>query len=164
MNKIQITIDDTPFDAEVQIDPADRTGALVTIDGKTLRVALPHDADHDAVTWALAEGASYEVVIDPQLRWIRSSRGLHRLNVRDLETPAVRPASGDGRVKAPIPGTITQLLIEQGQQVESGQPLLVLEAMKMENQIVAPRAGTVSQINVAEGQGVTLNAVLVEIG
>ena len=163
MNKIQITIDDATFDAEVQIDSTNRTSALVTIGGTTLRIVLPHDAEHDAVTWALADGASYEVVLDPQLRWIRSSRGLHRLNVRDMETPVARPACGDGRVKAPIPGTITRMLIEQGQQVETGQPLLVLEAMKMENQIVAPRSGTVSQINVVAGQGVALNTVLIEI-
>ena len=164
MNKIQVIIDDTPFDAEVQIDPADRASATVTIDGKSLRLALPHSAEHDAVTWALVDGASYEVVLDRHLRWIRSSRGLHRLDLHDLETPVARPASGDGRVKAPIPGTIARVLVSQGQHVDTGQPLLVLEAMKMENQIRAPRAGTVAQLHVADGQSVALNTVLVEIG
>src|SRR5262245_46099101 len=163
MSKIQITIDDTPFDVEVQIDPADHASAMVTIDGTTLWVALPHSVDHDQVTWALVDGASYEVVVDRQLRWIRSSRGLHRLELRDLEMPIARPASGDGRVKAPIPGTIARVLVRPGQPVETGQPLLVLEAMKMENQIRAPRAGIVGQLNVAAGQSVALNGVLVEI-
>jgi biotin carboxyl carrier protein len=163
MSKIQVIIDDVPFDVEVQIDPADQASATVTIDGTTLWIALPHSVDRDAVTWALVDGASYEVVVDRQLRWIRSSRGLHRLELRDLETPVARPASADGRVKAPIPGTIARVLVSQGQPVETGQPLLVLEAMKMENQIRAPRAGTVGQLQIAAGQSVALNTVLVEI-
>jgi len=163
MSKIQVTIDDIPFDVEVQIDPADQASATVTIDGTTLWIALPHCIDHDAITWALVDGASYEVVVDRQLRWMRSSRGLHRLDLHDLETPMARPPSGDGRVKAPIPGTIARLLVSQGQSVEIGQPLLVLEAMKMENQIRAPRAGIVGQLHVAAGQNVGLNSVLVEI-
>ena len=163
MSKFQVTIDDIPFNVEVQIDPVDQASATVTIDGTTLWIALPHGVDHDAVTWALVDGASYEVVIDRQLRWIRSSRGLHRLDLHDLETSVARPVSGDGRVKAPIPGTIAQLLVSQGQPVEIGQPLLVLEAMKMENQIRAPRAGVVGQLHVAAGQSVALNTVLAEI-
>jgi biotin carboxyl carrier protein len=55
------------------------------------------------------------------------------------------------------------LLVSQGQPVEIGQPLLVLEAMKMENQIRAPRAGIVDQLPVAVGQNVGLDTVLVEI-
>jgi biotin carboxyl carrier protein len=163
MSKIRVTIDDQPFDVEVQIDPADQASATVTIDGKTLRVALPHSTDKDAVTWALVDDASYEVVVDRQLRWIKSSRDLHRLQLHDLEMPVAHPASGDGRVKAPIPGTIVRVLVRSGQPVETGQPLLVLEAMKMENQIRAPRAGIVGQLHVAAGQSVTLNSVLVEI-
>jgi biotin carboxyl carrier protein len=163
MSKIQVTIDDISFDVEVQIDPAEQTSATITINGTTLRIVLPHGADQDAVTWALVDGASYEVVIDRQLGWIRSARGLNRLELHDLETPVARPASGDGRVKAPIPGTIARLLVSQGQPVETGQPLLVLEAMKMENQIRAPRAGVVGQLHVAAGQSVALNTVLAEI-
>ena len=74
-----------------------------------------------------------------------------------------RPASGDGRVKAPIPGLVTKVCIERGDQVEAGEPLLVLEAMKMENEITAPRNGTVSELNVSVGQVVALHEVLVEI-
>ena len=103
------------------------------------------------------------MVLDRQLHWVRTARAIHRLELHDLETPSARPVSGDGRVKAPIPGTITRLLIEPGATVEAGQPLLVLEAMKMENQINAPRAGVVDRLAVAVGQRVALNTVLVEI-
>jgi biotin carboxyl carrier protein len=162
MSKIQITIDDTLFDAEVQLDQNDYGCASVVINGETLQVALPHAAD-GAVLWALVDGSSYEVVVDRQLHWLQSSRGLHRIELHDLQTPVARPSSGDGRVKAPIPGTIVRLLVSEGQAVEAGQPLLVLEAMKMENQIRAPRSGNVGQLNVAAGQSVTLGLVMAEI-
>jgi biotin carboxyl carrier protein len=83
--------------------------------------------------------------------------------VRDRETHSVRPASGDGRVKAPIPGLITRLHVENGQFVEAGQSVLVLEAMKMENDIRAPKDGMIRQIHIKPGQTVVLNEVLVEI-
>jgi biotin carboxyl carrier protein len=162
MSTIQVTIDGATFSADVQLDQG-ATGGTVTIDGQALRVELPHGVGADAVIWALVGGASYELAVDRQMSWLRSARGLHRLQLRDCEAPVARPASGDGRVKAPIPGAIARLLVAPGQAVEVGQPLLVLEAMKMENQIRAPRAGTVGQINVAVGQSVALGAVLVEI-
>lgn len=163
MSTIQVTIDGAAFDADVQLDQGGAPGATVTVGGQTLRVELPHGVGEDAVIWALVGGASYELAVDRQMRWLRSARGLHRLQLRDLETPVARPASGDGRVKAPIPGTIARLLVAPGQPVEVGQPLLVLEAMKMENQIRAPRAGVVGLLHVAVGQSVALGAVLAEI-
>lgn len=163
MSTIQVTIDDTQFDAEVQVDQHEPTCATVTIGGTTLHVAIPHGVAGDAVAWVLVDGRSYELVLDRQLRTLRSARGLHRLDLRDRAMPSERPASTDGRVKAPIPGTVVRMLVCAGQAVETGQPLLVLEAMKMENQICAPRAGTVERLNIEIGQSVTLNAVLAEI-
>ena len=61
-----------------------------------------------------------------------------------------------------IPGLITRVLVEVGDQVEAGQPLLVLEAMKMENEIRSPRAGTIKSIPVAVGDRVNSGDVLVE--
>ena len=72
--------------------------------------------------------------------------------------------SRDGRVKAPVPGLITRILVQPGEKVEAGQPLLVLEAMKMENEIKAPRNGTLLQLNTQTGKTVTLGDVLAEIG
>jgi biotin carboxyl carrier protein len=54
-------------------------------------------------------------------------------------------------------------MVSLGQGVEAGQPLLILEAMKLENEIRAPRSGQVSAIHVTAGQGVALNEVLIEI-
>ncbi len=73
--------------------------------------------------------------------------------------PAVTGA-GDA-VKAPMPGVIVKVAVQQGQAVKAGQVLVVLEAMKMENEIVAPRAGTVTQIVAGKGASVESGAPLV---
>lgn len=63
-------------------------------------------------------------------------------------------SAGSGGISAPMPGTVLQVLVKQGDKVKEGQPLLILEAMKMENNITAPNAGTVTVIAVSQGQNV----------
>ena len=63
-------------------------------------------------------------------------------------------AAPSGGITVPMQGTITKVLVEVGQEVEAGQPLCVLEAMKMENNITAESAGTVTELKVSEGQSV----------
>lgn len=68
-------------------------------------------------------------------------------------TPAA--ASGEGEVvTAPMPGTVTKILVKSGDTVTENQPLMILEAMKMENEIVAPKAGTVGDIIATLNQSV----------
>ena len=73
--------------------------------------------------------------------------------------PAVT-ANGDA-VTAPMPGTILKVNVTQGQAVKEGEVLCVLEAMKMENEIMAPRAGTVAQVVTSKGSSVDTGATLV---
>jgi acetyl-CoA/propionyl-CoA carboxylase biotin carboxyl carrier protein len=70
---------------------------------------------------------------------------------------------GSGRVEVPMQGTIVKVLVEVGQQVEAGQAVVVLEAMKMENQIAADKAGTVAEIKVTAGDTVGAGDVVVVI-
>ncbi len=76
--------------------------------------------------------------------------------------PAVGLAAGEP-VKSPMPGNILKICVSQGQQVNEGDLLIVLEAMKMENEIVATKAGTVAQIAVSKGAVVETGTVLAVI-
>jgi biotin carboxyl carrier protein len=164
MSKLSVTIDDRTFEVEVHILPnCDGTELTAIVDGQELQVAISCVDGPEQIEWIVVEGRSHEIVVDRDLHWLRSNTGQHHVEVRDLETTVARPVSGDGRVKAPIPGLITHVLISTGDRVEVGQPILVLEAMKMENEIRAPRAGVVSRLDIVPGQGVALHEVLAEI-
>jgi biotin carboxyl carrier protein len=146
-----------------------RTGATMTvsIDGK------PYEVDPvsiDAQTLSLLVGhQSYEVTLAPD-------PATGHLIVRVGSTPiAVTPngrrrwgrtadgGSGPQRIVAPMPGKVVRILVQQGEAVQARQPLVVVEAMKMENELRAARAGTVSEVHAREGASVeagTLLAVL----
>lgn len=87
-------------------------------------------------------------------------------------TPAAAPSApvapvvaGNGtQIKSPMPGAILKVNASQGQKVNEGDVLFILEAMKMENEIVASASGTVSQVLVTKGQTVETDAVLAVIG
>ncbi|MDU6031652.1 MAG: biotin/lipoyl-containing protein [Peptoniphilus harei] len=76
--------------------------------------------------------------------------------------PAAAPAGGAGDVVAPMPGTVLKVNVNNGDTVASGDVILILEAMKMENEIVAPCAGTVT-LNVKAGETVDTDAVLASV-
>ena len=94
---------------------------------------------------------------------------LHRgvtLAVRDLTLAApasAAAAGGDGKVRAAMNGRVVAVLVKPGEQVAAGQPVMTLEAMKMEHVHTAGVAGTVSAIDVAEGEQVTTGKIVVEI-
>jgi geranyl-CoA carboxylase alpha subunit len=94
---------------------------------------------------------------------------LHRgvtIAVRDLTLAApvsAAAAGGDGKVRAAMNGRVVALLVKPGEQVAAGQPVMTLEAMKMEHVHTAGVAGTVSSIDVAEGEQVTTGRIVVEI-
>ena len=73
------------------------------------------------------------------------------------------PAIGDGTLLAPMPGTVLDVLVAVGQQVDAGETLGAMEAMKMELALTAPFAGTVTEVNVSAGEQVPLGAVLLVV-
>lgn len=80
-------------------------------------------------------------------------------------TPAAPVVTGAGEsVSAPMPGTILKVNVTAGQAVKEGDLLCVLEAMKMENEILAPKAGTITQVVAAKGASVNTGDALVVIG
>lgn len=175
MSKLSVTVEGHTFEIELSIPPQQSSEFEVRVDGRPARVEVPNHAEvlsealpqavgQDA-DWFIVDGRPCEALIDPNLHWVRSHLGIFSLEVQDLEASFTRPSfvGGDGRVKAPIPGQISEVLVSLHQPVQTGQPLLVLEAMKMENEIRAPLSGVVRAVHIAAGQRVALHELLVEI-
>lgn len=78
--------------------------------------------------------------------------------------PAAKPVTGGETVSSPMPGTILSVNVTNGASVKKGDVLMVLEAMKMENEIMSPCDGTVTSVNVSKGAAVETGAVLCVIG
>ena len=113
---------------------------LVTVNGKTYQVELPGRTPAPKPVIRPAGGVAAAPVAAPA---------------------AAAPAS-DTTVVAPLPGTITKVVAKAGQKVKKGDVLVVMEAMKMANDIVAEANGTVKAVNVSEGQSVNQGDVLIE--
>ena len=77
--------------------------------------------------------------------------------------PAASAPAGGETVVSPMPGTILDVKVKAGDKVEEGQVLMILEAMKMENEIMAPKSGTVAAVNVSSGAAVQSGDVLCSI-
>ena len=80
-----------------------------------------------------------------------------------VAAPAAAPAAGATTVEAPMPGKILNIKVSAGQAVKFGETVIVMEAMKMETEIVAPADGTVAQILVKAGDAVDTGAALVTL-
>ena len=141
-------------------------GDTVVVDGHEFPVTVERGDAWDTVT---AGGAAYRVALPPEgeresgmavevdhrpftLEWEgRLGGGPARRSARPASPRPASAASVAGGVTAPLSGRVLRVAVAAGDAVEAGQLLLVLEAMKMENEINAPRAGTVRELPVAEG-------------
>ena len=103
-------------------------------------------------------GKRFEVKV-----WVPESGGVAPVARRAPRAAAASTSSGGGNVTAPMQGTIVKVLVEVGKAVSVGDAVVVLEAMKMENQLQAEKAGTVKSINVKAGDKVGAGDVLVVI-
>tara|TARA_B100000003_G_scaffold168843_1_gene155752 strand:- start:141 stop:668 length:528 start_codon:yes stop_codon:yes gene_type:complete len=83
--------------------------------------------------------------------------------VRERSQDSTSSDMGEGGLTAPMPGTVREVLVKIGQRVREGQPMMVLEAMKMEHQISAPESGEVSSIHFKEGDRVDMGETLISI-
>lgn len=77
--------------------------------------------------------------------------------------PKASTGAGSIKVESPMPGTILKVNVKVGDKVDEGQAVIMLEAMKMENEIVAPKAGTVASIDVNQGDSVNSGDVLITL-
>lgn len=120
----------------------------------------------------MVEGKSHEVFFEkgeePDQYQVGLAGSIHTVQIQTerqhrLSTLAPRTnlATGEVSVKAPMPGLVTIVRVQAGDTVNQGDRLVVLEAMKMENELRAPRAGIVKAVNISAGQTVEQNKVLV---
>lgn len=160
MAKLSVTLAGQEFCVDVPTLTQDFSTITLMVDGQPVEVSVNSERE---IEFLMVDGRPFRVDYDRDLRWIKTQHGLHRVDIRDLEAIVTRPVTGDGRVKAPIPGMIASIAVSVGQKVEIGQPLLVLEAMKMQNELRASTSGVVKTIHVQVGQVVSRAQVLAEI-
>jgi acetyl/propionyl-CoA carboxylase alpha subunit len=152
-----------------------------TIDGETSTVRVEPGAPgtytvrvgdaEPVVARVLSDGATLTVLLGEQVLELAPSgedfgaRGGVVIGIATGRAGAGAHATtqGSGTVQAPMPGRIVKLLVGPGDTVAAGAGLLVMEAMKMENEIGAPHAGTVSRVLVRAGDTVERDAALVEL-
>lgn len=139
--RYQVILDGEPLDVDFQ--PIGRAFASLIVDGRSYEAGLVPSRDGCTV---VLTGATFDVELKDAARGAAAS-------------PGARTA-GPFRLQAPMPGKVVRLLVEAGQQVEAGQGLLVMEAMKMENELKAPRAARVREVHVSERQAVETGALL----
>lgn len=164
MSRYLVTIDGHSFEVDLAWLSDGASEIIVRQGDQTRTVVIPGvELPPDQMEWVIIDGRPYELVFDEDLRWVKGQGGIHRIEISDRDQAVTRPKSGSGRVKAPIPGLIVRVVVEVDQHVELGQPIAVLEAMKMENEIRAPCAGTVSKIHVQPGKGVLKGELVAEI-
>jgi geranyl-CoA carboxylase alpha subunit len=160
-------------------------GMRFAIDGKTEEIEVVRQREGDYVATHNGDTARFEIEgltgdgirfrHDGLLQFAKLLRRddwlyvLHRgisLSVHDLTLAAPQSAAaagGDGKVRAAMNGRVVAVLVKPGDKVSPGQPVMTLEAMKMEHVHTAGVAGTVSSINVAEGEQLTTGKIVVEI-
>lgn len=143
----QILVDGEPADYSFEVL---REGYVsLIVDGRSVPVSVePVGEDRLQVT---IDGQRTEVQVKDERDLLLDEFGL------------ADDAAAGGEVRAPMPGLVLDVMVEEGDEVAVDQGLLVLEAMKMENELKAPSGGVVSAIHAADGDAVDKDALLIEI-
>ena len=152
-----------------EVEVVERAGELqVSIDGKLTDSAY-HEVDRQGQIALLMEGKGYAVSVAGSRNDYDVTLAGHnyQVQIEDERERAAHAAErerskGGGTVKSVMPGVVVELSVAEGDVVAEGQPLLILEAMKMQNIIRAEANGTVKAINVAAGDSVAADEIMVE--
>lgn len=149
----------------------EQEGAVVRVNGETVDAARIVDGDrtilrignriHDISTLRRETEGQYALLLNGRRMQVEVEDEVAALlkSVGGEKTTKMHAAV----VRSPMPGKIARVLVREGELIEAGQGVLILEAMKMENEIKAPAAGIVKAVHVAESDAVEKNAALIEI-
>lgn len=142
----QVVVDGAPV--ACSFEPAGDGSYLLILDGRTYPVVFEGSGDRIQVS---LQGRRTDVRVQDERALLLERFGL--ADARD---------AGALEIHAPMPGLVLRVLVEPGQQVAAGAGLLVLEAMKMENELRAPNAGTIKALHASPGDAVGKNDLLIE--
>lgn len=139
-----------------------------TIHGNQYEVHIQNVEDN--IIELEVNGSAYQVEVDKVIQPAKTPKLVRSRVVPPTETTPeegtgrASPAAPAGKINSPLPGTVINILVKEGDKVKVGQKLMVLEAMKMENNIDSDKDGTVTSIPVRPGQSVMEGDTLIEIG
>lgn len=134
------------------------------INGKSYE-AVVSEKEHNVASIEL-NGKAYTVEVEKEEAIASPRIAAPKRKSAAAETfvePTVELSGNAGSIKAPLPGNVSKIKVQEGAKVNAGDVLLVLEAMKMENEILAPAAGTVKKLYVQEGKAVQQGEALVDL-
>jgi biotin carboxyl carrier protein len=161
--RLDATVDGRTFRVEVR---QEGDGYEVTVDGVPMEIDLVEISGN--FSSLIVGGLSHDVGLEKRSDGYRVHLPDETHTValaeasRDGARPA-RPADGPARLTAPMPGRVVKVLVEEGREVVAGEGLVVIEAMKMENELKASRRGRVQKVAVHQGQAVEAGALLVVV-
>ncbi|MFL2963323.1 MAG: biotin/lipoyl-containing protein [Candidatus Thalassarchaeaceae archaeon] len=149
---------------------ADKEGKLelssIKKDGNEIDISdvtISHDSNFNRLLVNIDKNSKLAHVVKIQdSYWIHLDGRVHVVNAHEIGLSSQKQS--EGSLVAPMPGTIIEILVKEGQRVRKGQDLMVMEAMKMEHKIQSPKDGEVISISHKIGQRVDMGAILVEIG
>ena len=119
-----------------------------------------HPLESGGYSLIFDDGSSYEVVVREEKKGFSVAIGAHLIPVRLHDPASQSPAragvgiAGDVVISSPMPGRVVAIKVEVGQEVVEGQGVVVVEAMKMENELHSPKTGKIKKIDVKVGQAV----------
>ena len=145
----QGTIDGQPFELDLQWENAYRAHAVYN--GQSLTIDIVEHSPEIKTTTILIDGVRYDVELTDKYDDLLKDLGMEVGASAKMKT-----------LNAPMPGLVLDVMVKSGQEVAQGEPLVILEAMKMENVIKSPGAGVVQKITVTKNQTVEKNEILVE--
>ncbi len=156
--------------AEHEVELIERLGVLrVLFDGNEIETRF-EEVDRLGQVGLFLGTKSFAVSIDGDDRQalVNVAGSLYEVELEDERERAAHQAEREsgkkgGEIKSVMPGVVVELLVAEGDEVEEGQALLILEAMKMQNEIRAPHAGRVERIHVQQGVAVNSGAKLVAL-
>ena len=143
----------------------------VSVDGKVYEVDF-ESVSGQPVYSLILDGKSHEAYVAPgDNNWEVLLRGrLYPATVEDEREKRLRSAAGGGvaetgefHLRAPMPGLVVTILVEEGQPIKKGQVLLILESMKMQNELKSPRDGTLGRVRVKPGETVEQKQTLLSV-